>query len=277
MPRIYISPSSQEHNAGLSPFKVEEIEMNKIADVLVPLLNKDGRFMVKRNSPAMEVGQMATDSNNFLADIHVALHSNAGGGVGTEVYAYAPNTNSEKLAQSLYNQISPLSPGKDRGIKFNKGLWEVGDNVKATSALIELGFHDNAQDAFWLATNSRSIAIALYKGICDFYSYDYKSLVVAPPVTPPTPVVIPPVTIIYRVILDGKQTIALASKDNAIAVCKSVIDGGSATNGTVQRNTDSVNVFQYTKTVIVVPPVDVTDVAVMDLLEQAIKILKEGK
>ena len=272
MPRIYISPSSQEHNSGVAPFTVEEAEMNKIADVLVPLLNKDGRFVVKRNSPAMEVGQMATDSNNFLADIHVALHSNAGGGVGTEVYAYAPNTNSERLASALYNQVAPLSPGKDRGIKFNKGLYEVGDSVKATSALIELGFHDNAQDAFWLATNSQQIAIALYKGICDFYSYGYIALTVAPPVTPPTPV-----TIMYRVILDGKQTIALASQTNAEKVVKSAVDGGSATKGIVQRNIDSVNVFEYTKPVVVVPVVDVTDVAVMDLLNQAIKILKEGK
>lgn len=98
--------------------------------------------------------------------------------------------------------------------------------------------------------------------------------------TPPTPVIVPPVVpkISYRVILDGKQTIALASQDNSIAVCKSAVDGGSAIKGIVQRNTDSVNVFEYTKPiVIVVPPVDVTDVAVLDLLNQAIKILKEGK
>ena len=191
MQRVYISPSSQQNNLGVSPFGVEEVEMNKIADILVPLLIKDGRFVVKRNSPAMEVGQMATDSNNFRADIHVAIHSNAGGGQGTEVYAYAPNTNSERLAQSLYNQVAPLSPGVDRGVKFYKGLYEVGDSVKATAALIELGFHDNAQDALWLATNSQQIANALYKGICNYYGYDYRALTVAPVVAPPvTPAVV---------------------------------------------------------------------------------------
>lgn len=173
MPRIYISPSSQERNHGIAPFTVEETEMNKIADILIPLLDKDGRFVTKRNSPSWDVSQMASDSNSFKADIHLAIHSNAGGGVGTEVYAYGPGTNSERFAKALYNQVAPLSPGKDRGVKFNKGLYEVGDHVKATAALIELGFHDNAADAQWLATNSQQIAEALYKGICDYFGIAY--------------------------------------------------------------------------------------------------------
>lgn len=176
MPKVYISPSSQERNAGLSPFNVEELEMNRIADLLVPLLVNDGRFTVKRNTPSMEVNEMAVDSNNFKADIHVAIHSNAGGGVGTEVFAYAPNTNSERLARMLYNQIAPLSPGSDRGVKYNPGLYEVGDKVNATAALIELGFHDNAKDATWIANSHQAIAQASYRGICDFYGYSYRVL-----------------------------------------------------------------------------------------------------
>ena len=196
MPRIYISPSSQERNVGIAPFTNEETEMNKIANILIPLLDKDDRFVTKRNSPSWDVSQMAVDSNNFKADIHVAIHSNAGGGVGTEVYAYGSGTNSEKLAKALYSQVAPLSPGKDRGVKFNKGLYEVGDHVKATSALIELGFHDNALDAQWLHSDHRQIAEAMYRGICDFYAYNYKALVVAAPVAP----TVEAVTIVKRVI-----------------------------------------------------------------------------
>ena len=187
MPKIYISPSSQEQNKGLSPFSTEAIEMNEIVDLLVPLLINDGRFIVKRNTPFMGVYQMAADSNSFNADLHAAIHSNAGGGVGTEVYAYGPNTNSEILAKSLYNQIAPLSPGADRGVKYNKNLYEVGDRVNATAALIELGFHDNQADATWLAYNHEMIADRLYRGICDYYSYDYKAIIVKPPIAPPTP------------------------------------------------------------------------------------------
>lgn len=188
MPKVYISPSTQDHNSGLSPFTTEEAQMNAIADILISLLDKDGRFLTKRNLPSMDdVYSIAQDSNSWGADIHIPIHSNAGGGEGTEVYSYGPNTNSEKLAKCLYNQIAPLSPGNDRGVKYNTRLIEVGDSVKATSALIELAFHDNQADATWLAYNHEMIAQGLYKGICDYYGYDYKALTVTPPVTPSTP------------------------------------------------------------------------------------------
>ena len=185
MPRIYVSPSTQESNIGAGAFGSEESQMNKISEFLVAFLYKDGRFTVKYNLPSMGVAQIATDSNNFKSDLHLAIHSNAGGGEGTEVYAYGPGTNSERFAKALYNQVAPLSPGKDRGVKYNKALYEVGDRVNATSVLIELAFHDNAQDAQWIATNTQQIAEALYKGVCDYYSYNYRALAVAPPVVTP--------------------------------------------------------------------------------------------
>ena len=183
MPRIYISPSSQEENQGLSPFKTEEVEMNRIADMLVPLLVKDGRFTVKRNTPSMNVYEMAEDSNNFNASIHIAIHSNAGGGVGTEVYTYGKNTNSEKLGKSLYDQVAPLSPGGDRGVKYNPALIEVGNLVNATSVLIELAFHDDLKDATWIAYNHETIAKRLYMGVCDYLGYSYEALIIAPVAT----------------------------------------------------------------------------------------------
>lgn len=185
MPRIYISPSSQEHNKGIGSFGTEEGEMNKIADVLIPLLVNDGRFEVKRNTPDMDVNQMAQASNQFKADLHIPIHSNAGGGAGTEVYAYGPNTRSERLAQALYKQVAPLSPGADRGVKYRRSLVEVGDCVSATSALIELGFHDNVLDATWIMESTAAIAKAIYQGICDFYSYDYRTLGVCIPAAVP--------------------------------------------------------------------------------------------
>src|SRR5665648_88726 len=187
MPNIYISPSPQEHNAGVGPFGTEEFEMNGIADILIHLIAEDERFVWRRNSPAMDIYQIATDSNTWGADLHIAIHSNAGGGEGTEVYAYGPNTNSEKLAKALYAQIAPLSPGADRGVKFNSRLYEVGNNVNATSALIELAFHDNAIDAKWIAYNHEMIAQALYKAVCDYFSYEYRALTVAPVIVPSTP------------------------------------------------------------------------------------------
>ena len=185
MQRVYISPSTQESNIGAGTFGSEESQMNKISEFLVAFLYKDGRFTVKYNLPSMAVAQIAKDSNNFKADIHVAIHSNAGGGEGTEVYAYGPGTNSERLAKCLYDQIAPLSPGADRGVKYDPRLVEVGNTVNATSALIELAFHDNQADATWIVNNYRAIAEGLYRGICDYYRYDYPALAIEPPVEAP--------------------------------------------------------------------------------------------
>jgi len=187
MPRIYISPSTQEHNIGVSPFSTEETEMSVIADILMQLLGDDGRFELKRNSPSMTPHQCAYDSNAFKSDIHVAIHSNAGGGEGTEVYAYGAGSNSDKLAKSLYSKIAPLSPGKDRGVKYDKSLIEVGNTVKATSCLIELAFHDNKADATWIVNNAPQIAQALYVGLCDYFGYSSKGLSVTPHVSRSVP------------------------------------------------------------------------------------------
>jgi len=176
MPKVYISPSSQYANVGLAPFTTEGAEMNLVATALMLLLIKDGRFTAKCSTPDMtDVYEKARDSNEFGAEVHVAIHSNAGGGEGTEVYAYCTESNSERLALALYAKIAPLSPGVDRGVKYDKQLIDVGDCVKATSALIELGFHDNAMDATWLADGIQEIAAALYHGICDYFGYEYRS------------------------------------------------------------------------------------------------------
>ena len=269
MQRIYISPSTQEHNLGVTPFTTEEAEMNKIADLLMPLLDRDGRYEFKRNLPSMTPNQIAQDSNNFKADIHIPIHSNAGGGKGegTEVYAYAPGTNSERLAKCLYNQVAPLSPGKDRGVKFNKALYEVGDHVKATSALIELGFHDNATDAQWLHSNHQQIAEAMYRGICDFYAYDYRSLVIAPVVVAP---VVPDV--MYRIILDGVQTMALGDQAKAEYIVHDAVETGTTKLGIVQR-TDGVNVLEYAEKIAIVKTNKET---ALDLIARALELLKEG-
>jgi len=181
MRRIYISPSSQERNVGTGSYGTEEAEMNKIADALMPLLARDGRFEVRRNTPSMDVYEMAEDSNRFKADIHIAIHSNAGGGEGTEIYAFGTATNSERLARALYQQVAPLSPGADRGVKYNPALLEVGNRVHATSALIEVGFHDNPVDSEWIVQSTSVIAAALYRGICDYYGYYYRALAVGVP------------------------------------------------------------------------------------------------
>ena len=87
--------------------------------------------------------------------------------------------------------------------------------------------------------------------------------VVVVPVTPP-----PAPSVMYRIILDNKQIMAIASQDKAIAEVKKAVDAGTAIHGVVQRN-DGVNVFDYVKPVVIPNK----ERLAINLMEEAIKIL----
>ena len=76
--------------------------------------------------------------------------------------------------------------------------------------------------------------------------YDIKGVQVYPIIVAPKPTV----TVMYRVILDGKQTEALSTLVAATAAVKKAVDSNKAVLGSVQRNTDSVTLFSYKKSVV---------------------------
>lgn len=172
MPSVYISPSTQEANIGVGQYGTEEKRMNEIADILVPLLKANG-LTVYRNRPEMTLQQVVKDSNAKNVDAHVAIHSNAGGGEGTEIWVYKLGYNAERLAKCIYDELAPLSPGKDRGVKENPDFYETR-KTKAPAVIVEVGFHDNPADATWIASNQKAIARAIAKGICKYFGREYK-------------------------------------------------------------------------------------------------------
>lgn len=75
MPKIYLSPSTQENNLYVTGGS-EEYYMNLVADALEPYLRASGiRFT--RNRPEMTAGQVIRESNAGNYNLHLALHSNA--------------------------------------------------------------------------------------------------------------------------------------------------------------------------------------------------------
>ncbi|MGE5328241.1 MAG: N-acetylmuramoyl-L-alanine amidase family protein [Deltaproteobacteria bacterium] len=165
---IYVSPSVQEHNIGIGNYGSEEAEMNDTADILCEFLKIDGRFIVYRNKPEMNLKQIIADSNAKKVDLHIAIHSNACNGKarGTEVFYNLLSVRGKKLAQYIYNNMEAITPSKDRGIKGTLSLGEV--KTKAVAALIEVAFHDNLQDAKWIMANKKAIAKAIYQGIIKY-------------------------------------------------------------------------------------------------------------
>jgi len=170
--RVYISPSVQDWNVGVGNYGTEEQRMQAIGERVETLLKNSG-FTVFRNKPEMSLQEIAKESNNLAVDIHVAIHSNAGGGQGTEVWYYEGSVKGKKLAQVLYNEVAPLSPSPDRGIKTSTKLYELR-KTKAPAVIIEVAFHDNVQDAVWIINHTNEIAAAIARAICKYFNVPFK-------------------------------------------------------------------------------------------------------
>lgn len=175
---VYLSPSTQEYNQGYGGYGTEEQRMNEVADVTQQALERHG-LTVCRNRPEWKLPQVVADSNAKRPNVHLAIHSNAGGGRGCEVYCHRFGGDGEKLARAVYEELSPLTPTVDRGVKegynfFGPGvhMYELAE-TNAPAALVEIAFHDNPDDAQWLISHIEEIGAALAKGILKYFNLPY--------------------------------------------------------------------------------------------------------
>ena len=68
--------------------------------------------------------------------------------------------------------LAPITPGTSDGISVYPGLYEV-KNSNAICVYIEVGFHDNPEEAQWIIDHTQDIAVAIAKGLCNHYSVKY--------------------------------------------------------------------------------------------------------
>lgn len=167
MPSVFLAPSFQEKNIGAANYGTEEFRTNQIADVAQEIMEFN-KITVKRNDPEKDLYGNIALSNKSGCDIHLAIHSNAGGGKGTEVFCWPGGTPSEKLAKLIYSRIEKLTPWNDRGVKDGRKLAEIRD-TKTTAVLIEVDFHDNPESALWIINNIKEIGTAIALGVCDYF------------------------------------------------------------------------------------------------------------
>ncbi|MEG1857229.1 MAG: SH3 domain-containing protein [Pseudoflavonifractor sp.] len=183
MPVIYLSPSTQENNLYISGGSEEEW-MNRLADAMVPYLVSSGIQYV-RNTPDMTAASSIRASNAGSFDLHLALHSNAapegryGQVRGILVFYYPTSAEGRRasvlIADGLKN-IYPL-PNHVRA----EGTTAIGEvrRVRAPSAFIELGYHDNPDDAAWVKNNLELIARNIVLSLTEYFGIPF--LEPAPP------------------------------------------------------------------------------------------------
>lgn len=169
MPNIYLSPSTQENNIYVNG-GTEEEWMNRLADALEPYLTASG-IRYTRNTPQMTAASSIRASNAGTYDLHLALHSNAapeglyGQRRGILVFYYPTSRDGQRVAHLMadnFKEIYPL-PNNVRA-EPSTTVGEVR-RPRAVSVFLELGYHDNADDAAWIKSNleasARTIALTL--------------------------------------------------------------------------------------------------------------------
>ncbi len=179
MPRIYLSPSTQEFNPYVNGGN-EEYFMNLIADAMIPYLNATG-ISYSRNTPSMTAASSIAASNSGNYDLHLALHSNAAGAGkegtlrGSEVYFYPQSSNSKRAAEIIANNLKLIYPLPElvRAIPTTT-LGEVV-RTRAPSVLIEFAYHDNYADAAWIKNNINSIAENIVLSLADYFAIPFST------------------------------------------------------------------------------------------------------
>ena len=231
MPRLFLSPSTQEwnpYNGGGN----EEVYMNRIADKMEPYLRASGITFV-RNDPDRNVGGAIADSNAQDFEVHLALHSNAapeslaGKLRGIDVYYSPYSIWSEKLAVIIANNfksIYPL-PNLTRAVQTTT-LAEV-NRTRAVAVLAEIGYHDNAEDADWIRGNLDAIAANLVRSLCDYFGLPF----------------VTPVAVVRGIVVTDGDNLNLRTFPSRTAQILASIPNGSAV--TVYGTVGSWNVVTW--------------------------------
>lgn len=216
MPRVFLSPEDRSSNTYASTAlwnghtTNEKEQMARCADYLEAALLRCG-FEV-RNAQYGGMYDRVRDSNDWPADLHVALHTNGFDGkvAGTRVHCY-PSEKSRAIGRLIQDRIAPMSPGSpDKMVESY--LYELRAPTMP-AVLPEFGFHDNEIEAQWLIDNMEAIAEETCKAICEFFAVPYVSSG-KPTDIPPEPVDAPEeepeYTTLYRV-----QVGAFSVRENA--------------------------------------------------------------
>lgn len=177
MPRIYLSPSLQEFNPFINGGSEEEI-MNLIADAMEPYLTASGIEFV-RNDPEMTLGEAIADSNANNVDFHLAIHSNAapesiaGTRQGPVVYYYTTSPYGREMADLIAEQMRQIYPDPSKVQVLPTVTLRELRRTNAPSALVEVAYHDNYQDANWIKENIQPIARALSRSLAEYFGIPF--------------------------------------------------------------------------------------------------------
>ncbi len=152
--------------------------MNRLADAMVPYLVSSGIQYV-RNTPQMTAASSIAASNQGRYDLHLALHSNAapdgryGQVRGIIVYYFPGSVQGRRAAQIVADNLKTIYPLPN--LVRAEGTTAIGEvrRVRAPSVFIELGYHDNTDDAAWIKSNIDAAARNIVLSLTEFFGIPF--------------------------------------------------------------------------------------------------------
>lgn len=163
--KIYLSPSAQPANNYAAGDTNEQAQCNRIAEAAKSALERCG-FAVKKAPEGQGYKENVDESNAWGADLHIPIHTNAGGGAGTVVFVHGGTAKQMQYAKPIYDEVQAASPGMtDYGVRVNSGLYELGYTT-ATAVYVECEFHDRADLAAWIIEHTTELGEAIARGVC---------------------------------------------------------------------------------------------------------------
>lgn len=213
--KIYLSPSAQPANNYAAGNTNEQVQCNRIAEAAKTALERCG-FTVRKAPEGQGYKDSVAESNAWGADLHIPIHTNAGGGAGTVVFVHGGAAKQMQYAKPIYDEVQAISPGTtDYGVRVNSGLYELGYTT-ATAVYIECEFHDRADLAAWIIEHTTELGEAIARGVCTGAGVPYIA-----PEPKPDPEPVKPETELAREwvmatgISDGQNPDALCTREQA--------------------------------------------------------------
>ncbi|MGG3160595.1 N-acetylmuramoyl-L-alanine amidase [Geobacillus stearothermophilus] len=178
---IIIDPGHGDYDPGAVANGLLEKEINLNVALKVKSLFENTGFgiaLTRETDVFVPLSGRVAFAKEQGGDIFVSIHTNSGGGTGTETYYYsAAATNpyveqSKKLAQCIQKRLVEAWNAVDRGTK--RGNLHVLRENNMPAVLVELGFIDRKEDAEKLGSPywQEKAAKAIYLGILDYYALE---------------------------------------------------------------------------------------------------------
>ena len=211
--KVFINPSTLDIAAN--GLKAQEVTLS-IGQKVAAHLNAAGVTTELKQLDSVE--SIYTASNDFGADLFVAIHCNSAGSTasGTETFYCQGSVNGQKLAQSIQSQIISALGTVDRGIKDDTqaagGRLGVLRKTACPAVLIETAFISNANDAQILRDKQENFAQAISTGIMNYSGIAHSVAQAANKVEEPVPVI----NIDFKVI--AAQVRTYETKDDIAAI-----------------------------------------------------------